>query len=84
MPKTLAELKDSVLAWAMIFIVSVFAAGLAYHNQRIADLTEKDAYLPREYVRLERYQADQTLYRETLRRIETNIDKLLIMAAKED
>ncbi len=83
MPKTLAEIKDNVLAWTVVFIVSGFAAGVAYQNTRIAALYDKNASLSKEYVRLERYQADQTLYRETLRRIETSIDKLLIMTAKE-
>lgn len=75
MPKTFTEMKDNVLGWAMCFIVLGFASGLAWQHDKISNLSK-------EFVRLERYQADQALYRGTLQRIESNIDKLLIMTAK--
>ena len=74
-PKTFAELKDNALAWAMCFIVAAFAAGFGWQHDKISNLSQ-------EFVRLERYQADQALYRGTLQRIESNIDKLLLMTAK--
>ena len=83
MPKTLADLKDSALAWAFVFIVTSFAAVLAYQNSRISGLYDTNATLSREFVRLERYQADRATTQDVLRRIETNIDKLLMMAARK-
>ncbi len=79
MPKSLAELKDNALAWTLVFIMSSFAAVLAYQNNRIAALYDKNAALSGEFVRLERYQADRITTRDVLRRIEANIDKLIIM-----
>lgn len=75
MPKTFAEIKDNVLGWAICFIIAGFAAGLAWQHDKISNMSQ-------EFVRLERYQADQALYRETWQRIESNIDKMLIMLAK--
>lgn len=85
MPKTLSDLKDNALAWSIVFIITSFAAVMVYQNNRIAGLYEKNATLSSEFVRLERYQADRAITQDMLRRIETNIDKLLMMmvAAKD-
>ena len=76
MPKTLAELKESALGWALAFIVTSFAAGLAWQQKVLSCVPEK-------YVSLEMYRADQSRDRATLDRIEGNINKLLMIVAQD-
>ncbi len=79
----LPEWQTKWLTYLVFILLTILTGFTMYQNSSIAEMQERVNELPKEYVQLERYTADQSRQESTLDKIDRKLDSLIMEGRKK-
>ncbi len=79
----LPEWQVKWLTYLVFILLTILTGATAYQNASISEMESRVNEMPKEYVQLERYTADQSRQESTLDKIDRKLDRLIMEGRKK-